>query len=186
MFRGLINDAKSAVGSLMVKYLARASVAVPFVVAFGFSTAAITLMLVDRFGVINACWTVAGGFALIGLVATFVMTTKEHEEEVAEKEAEKTDTAGIAIEVATQAAVQAPLALLGALLSTSLGPATVAGVAKIVARNIPLVVLLALISLLFWPAEPALETTDTDTPGLGGKPNGAHPPAANDFDRDAA
>ena len=35
MFRGLINDAKSAAGSLIAKYLARASVAVPFVVALG-------------------------------------------------------------------------------------------------------------------------------------------------------
>jgi hypothetical protein len=36
MFRGLINDAKSAVGNLVLKYVARASVAVPFGIAVGF------------------------------------------------------------------------------------------------------------------------------------------------------
>ena len=69
MFRGLINDAKSAAGSLVAKYLARASVAVPFIVAFGFATAAITVMLVERYGHVAAYWMVAGGFTLIGLVA---------------------------------------------------------------------------------------------------------------------
>jgi hypothetical protein len=63
MFRGLINDAKSTAGALVAKYLARASMAVPFVAALGFVTAAITLMLVERFGHIAAYWMVAGGFA---------------------------------------------------------------------------------------------------------------------------
>ena len=54
MFKGLINDAKSAAGSVIAKYLARASVVVPFVIAFGFATAALTLVLVERFGAITA------------------------------------------------------------------------------------------------------------------------------------
>ena len=86
MFRGLINDAKAAAGSLVGKYLVRASVAVPFIVAIGFAVAAITLMLVDRFGAINAYLMVAGGFTLIGLIAALVVTVKEQEEEVAESQ----------------------------------------------------------------------------------------------------
>jgi hypothetical protein len=54
MFRGLINDAKSAAGSVVAKYAARASVAVPFFIALGFATAAVTLMLVEQFGHRNA------------------------------------------------------------------------------------------------------------------------------------
>ena len=68
MFRGLINDAKSAAGSLIARYLARASVAVPFIVAIGFGVAAITLLLVERFGAINAYLMVAGGFTVIGFI----------------------------------------------------------------------------------------------------------------------
>ncbi len=48
MLRGLINDAKSAAGRVVAKYAVRASVAVPFVIALGFATAGITLMLVER------------------------------------------------------------------------------------------------------------------------------------------
>jgi uncharacterized membrane protein len=139
MFQGLINDAKTAVGSVVAKYLARASVAVPFVIAFGFATAAITFTLVERFGAIIGYWIVAGGFTLIGLIATLVVTVKEQEEEVAEKQAEATDTANVATDAAAQAAAQMPLALLGAVLSTPMGPSTLTGGAKLVARNIPLI-----------------------------------------------
>jgi uncharacterized membrane protein len=151
MFRGLINDAKSAAGSLVAKYLVRASVAVPFVVALGFSTAAITLMLIERFGAIAAYWMVAGGFTAIGLLATLVITVREHDEETTEKAAEQADTAEAATDATAQAAAQIPLALMGTVLSSPLGPGAVGGGLKAIARNLPLVVLAALIALLFWP-----------------------------------
>jgi hypothetical protein len=37
VFAGLINQAKSAASHLVLKYVARASVAVPFVIAVGFA-----------------------------------------------------------------------------------------------------------------------------------------------------
>jgi preprotein translocase subunit SecY len=76
MFRGVINDAKSAAGSLIAKYLARVSVAVPFLAALGFATAAIAAMLVERFGSVAGYWMVAGGFMLIGLVTALVVNTQ--------------------------------------------------------------------------------------------------------------
>jgi hypothetical protein len=190
MFRGLINDVKSAAGSLIVRYLARASVAAPFVIAAGFAIAAITYTLVARFGPIVACWLIAGGFTLIGLVAGVLVKVKEQEEEVAEKDAENADTAGVASEAATQAAMQAPLALVGALLSTSAGPQAIVGSAKVVLRNLPLVVLLALIALLFWPTEEAgagvPEDLDEGDAILRGEPNGAYPPTGNGFRHERA
>jgi hypothetical protein len=50
VFRGLISDAKAAAGAVIVKYVARASVAIPFLIAAGFATAALTVLLVDRYG----------------------------------------------------------------------------------------------------------------------------------------
>jgi uncharacterized membrane protein len=176
MFRGLINDAKSAAGSLIAKYLARASVAVPFVIALGFATAAITLMLVERFGAIAGYWVAAGGFTAIGLVATLAVSVKEQEKESVEKQAKESDTSAVASDAAAQAAAQAPLALLGALFSTPMGPGAVAGGARILAQNVPLVVFLGLVALLFWPSEPTSKPTDTDGPDLRARPNGAHPP----------
>ena len=92
MFAGLINQAKSAVSGLVLKYVARASVAVPFVIAAGFALAALTVMLVERFGHVTAYWLLAGGLAAIGIIAAIVVSVKEHEEEKAEQLAEHADT----------------------------------------------------------------------------------------------
>ena len=187
VFRGLINDAKSAAGAVVAKYAARASVAVPFLVAVGFATAAVTLMLVERFGAINAYWMVAGGFTALGLIAAFVVGMKEQEEEVADAQAEKADTAAVATDAAAQAAVQMPLALLGTLLTSPAGPVSAVGLARMVGRNLPLVILLVLIGLMFWPTEKATEETDVADDELPVRPNGAHPPSrAAGFEREAA
>lgn len=186
MFKGLINDAKTAAGALVAKYLARASVAVPFIAALGFATAAVTVMLVQHFGHVAAYWMVAAGFTLIGLVATLVVHVKEHEEEVAEKEAEAHDTAEVGTDAAAQAAVQLPIALLGAIFSSpAVGPGAAVGGIKLLGRNIPLVILLALIALLFWPTKPS-EAAAAEAEADLHRPNGMHPPAGGDAQREAA
>jgi hypothetical protein len=50
LFAGLINQAKHTVSSIALKYVARASVAVPFVIALGFVVAAVAAMLVRHMG----------------------------------------------------------------------------------------------------------------------------------------
>jgi hypothetical protein len=77
MFRGLINDAKSAAGTVVAKYAVRASTAVPFVIALGFATAGSTLMLVERFGHREAYVMIAAGFTAVGLLAVLVVRSKE-------------------------------------------------------------------------------------------------------------
>jgi len=181
VFRTLINDAKSAAGAVIGKYAIRASVAVPFVVAAGFGTAATTLVLVDRFGAVTAYSLMAAGFAALGLLAAAIVTVKEQEEVAEDTQAERTDTADVATDAAAQAAVQLPLALLGTLLTTPMGPGVAAGGAKMLLRNLPLVLLAAVIALLFWPstqkpdtvetAEPAEDAADID-PRTWQEPNG--------------
>jgi hypothetical protein len=179
MFRGLINDAKAAAGSLVGKYLMRVSVAVPFIVAIGFGIAATTVFLVDKLGSLYAYLTIGGAFTLIGLMAALVVSVKE-QEEAAETKVEATDTASVATDAAAQAAVQAPLALLGTLFATPAGPAMLAGGTKALARNIPLVVLLALIGMLFWPVDEKAQAEDA------AEANGAYPPVPNGLHRQAA
>ena len=183
MFRGVINDVKSAAGSMIAKYLARASVALPFLLALGFAIAAITSMLVERFGSIAGYWLVAGGLTLIGLLAALIVGVKEQEEEVAEKRAEASDTAEVGTDAAAQAAVQMPLAVLGALFSTPGGAPFAVGGAKMLVRNLPLVVLLVLISMLFWPSESAAADEEGSEFGM---PNGTRPPVGADMYREAA
>ena len=98
MFAGLINQVKSAASDLVLQYLARASVAVPFVIALGFALAAVTVMLVERFGQVIAYWMVAGGLAIIGVVAAAAVSVKEQEEEEAEQAAQVADTGDVVSE----------------------------------------------------------------------------------------
>ena len=85
VLQGLINNVKSAAGSIAGKYAARASVAVPFIVALGFATAGTTLMLVEQIGHRNAYFIVASGFAAIGLLGAFIVSTSEKDEVIAEE-----------------------------------------------------------------------------------------------------
>jgi len=177
VFAGLINQAKSAASHLVLKYVARASVAVPFVIAAGFAIAALTVMLIERFGHVMAYWLVAGGLALIGVIASIVVSVKEHEEEVAEQQAVKTDTQGVVTDATAQAVVQTPIALLGALMTMPGGAAGALSAARLLARNLPLALLLVMIGALFWPTKG--ESLDDELDAVR-KPNGSddHMPSA--------
>ena len=178
MFAGLINQAKSAASDLVLRYLARASVAVPFVIALGFALAAVTVMLVERFGQVTAYWLLAGGLAAIGAVAVMAVSVKEQEEEQAEQLAEQADTQEVVSEATAQAVVQTPIALLGALFSMPGGANSALSVARLLGRNFPLVLLLVIIGALFWPTDEVAPPDDeVDAPR---RPNGAddHVPSA--------
>ena len=169
MLAGLINKAKSAASNLVLKYVARASVAVPFVIAAGFALAAITVMLVERFGHVMAYWLVAGGLALIGVIASIVVSVKEHNVEIAEQQAEQTDTEEVVSDATAQALVQTPIALLGAIMTAPGGAAGALSAARLFGRNWPLALLLVMIGALFWPSndtEPLEDEFDA-----AGKPN---------------
>jgi hypothetical protein len=177
VFAGLINQAKSAASGLVLTYVARASVAIPFLVAGAFALAAITVMLVERFGQITAYWLVAGGLTAIGIAAAIAVSVKEQEEEKAEQLAEQADTGEVVTEAAAQAVMQTPIALLGALFSMPGGASSALSVARLLGRNFPLVLLLVMIGALFWPTNEASPSdADADAP----RPNGAddHMPSA--------
>jgi len=174
VFAGVINQAKSAASGLVLKYVARASVAVPFVIALGFALAAITVMLVERFGHVTGYWLVAGGLAAIGIIAAVTVSVKEHGEEVAEQHAEQSDTQEVIGEATAQAMVQAPLALLGAIFTMPGGATGALKVARVLGRNYPLVLLLVLIGALFFPTQSKADDAEAMAEQ---KPTGL-PPAA--------
>jgi putative Ca2+/H+ antiporter (TMEM165/GDT1 family) len=167
VFASLINQTKLAASHLVLRYVARVSVAVPFIIAAGFALAAITVMLIERFGHVMADWLVAGGLALIGVIAFVVVAVKEHDEEASEQQAAKADAEEVVSEAAVQALVQTPIALLGDLMTVPGGAAGALSVARLLGRNWPLVLLLVLIGAMSWPTE---ESAGED--GVGRKPNG--------------
>ena len=173
MFAGLIQHAREAASHLLLRYVARASVAVPFIVALGFAIAAIAVMLVDRFGHVTAYWIMAAGLAALGVMAGIVVSVKEHEEQVAEEKAEQMDTQEVLSDATAQALVQAPVALLGALLTTPGGATSAFRVARLLGRNLPLVLLLVLIGALLWPTGSA-QNEEAET-GDAAAANDPHP-----------
>jgi hypothetical protein len=92
----------------------------------------------------------AGGLAVIGVIASIVVSVKEHEEEVVEQQAAKTDTEVLVSDATAQVLAQTPIDLLGALLTM---PGGALSAVRLLARNLPLVVLLVLIGALFWPTK---------------------------------
>ena len=85
-----------------------------------------------------------------------------------------------------QAATQAPLALLGALLSSPLGPNALAGGAKMALRNIPLVVLLVALGFLLWPAGSSPGADEVGVTGDGEEAQPSLEPMPNGLHREAA
>ena len=173
MFKGLINDVKAAAASFVGTYLARVSVAVPFLVALGFATAAIALELTERFGARNALWMLAGGFCAIGLLAAFAVTMKEQQEEMQAAEEQQRSEGGIGemtSAAASEAATQLPAALLSAFMQNPSSLSSLSGlpVARTVSRHMPLLLLLLLVGLLLWPTEQKEEAA---------APEGEQPPA---------
>jgi len=171
LFAGLINDAKAAVSHLVLRYVARASVAIPFVLALGFTVAAIAVMLVERFGHVTGYWIMAAGLAAIGIGAAIAVSVKEHEEEAADQKAEQADTGEVVSDATAEAMVQAPLALLGALFSAPGGAAGAFKIARVLGRNFPLVLLLVMIGALFWPTD----RQDSEVGGAEARPDGFRP-----------
>jgi hypothetical protein len=164
VFAGLLREAKAAASGLLLKYVARASVAVPFAIALGFALAATTVMLVQSFGQVTAYWIMAAGLAVVGLIAAAAVSMKEEQEEKAEELAEQADTQEVVSEATTQALGQAPFALLGALASAPGGATTLLPVLRLLARNLPLVLLLVMIGALFWPTGAQSQTPDVQEP----------------------
>ena len=69
MSKEFLGEAKSAVTTVAHKFAVRVLLAVPFLLAVGFATAALTLMLVERFGPTSAYLSVVGVFCGLGLLA---------------------------------------------------------------------------------------------------------------------
>jgi len=115
---------------------------------------------------------------LIGVVASIVVSIKEHGEEVAEQQAAKTDTEELVSDATAEALVQTPIALLGALMTVPGGTSGALGAARVLGRNWPLVLLLVMIGTLFWPTTNGYPLEEE--PDSARKPNGSddHMPSA--------
>src|SRR5262249_35769500 len=97
---------------------------------------------------------------------------KEYEEEAAEQKAEETDTHEVVSDATAQAALQAPIALLSAAFATPGGARSALQIARVLGRNLPLVLLLVMIAALMWPTGQG-ESAEAGPDDVARKPNGS-------------
>lgn len=69
MFGSLIRKAQVTVDNAIGQLVNRVVIAVPFLVAAGFATAALSIWLTDRYGAQTSNLIMAAGFGVIGLIA---------------------------------------------------------------------------------------------------------------------
>jgi len=147
MFDRLFRRAERKIDSVVAKYVRRVIVAVPLLIAAAFATAAISVKVVDIYGPADGYAIMAGGFAaLAAVVAIFAFasaarTPVEEAEASAASESEKEKAR------ADDEQPLVPPELLSVLAAAA--PAAIPGVARAAARNLPLLVALAIIGYLF-------------------------------------
>lgn len=151
MFQSLVNRAQRSVDSLVSKYVARAAVAVPFIVAMGFGTAAASVKLTAEYGSMTAYTILAVAFSAIGLVAAVAIALSSSQP-AATADAGAQQTAAAASEQASDAREPSfpidPATVLSML--ATVGPALTPPLLRLLARNLPLVMGLAVLAYLLF------------------------------------
>jgi uncharacterized membrane protein HdeD (DUF308 family) len=161
VFRKILNYISSGATSVAAKYALRASVAIPFLLAFGFGIAGVAVLAIDAFGYRDGYFLLAAGFGAIGVIAAFAVWLKERRE----TPGGTAHTDAGSFDAVASSTVKTAKRIPGALArGTSEAPSNLRSIADLASRNWPLVVLAGIALLL-----------------LGGSPrqNRHHPPPYN-------
>jgi hypothetical protein len=149
VFQEIVNRAQRSVDSLVSKYVTRMIVAIPFLIAVGFATAAATTKLANAYGTEIAYLTLAAGFAIVGLLAAASIAVAK--EGNPSDQAASEESASIAASATQSDSDTLPgnLELLLPLLGT-VGPIALPMAARVLFKNLPVILAAAvLIYLLF-------------------------------------
>ena len=148
MFQGLLKRAERSIDSVVSKFVDRALVTAPLIVAGGFATAALTVKLVELYGHVTAYALMAALFAVVGLVTLVVVGSGN----VASAPSEAAGSEPEPAAADASAPGEAPDMGLSGLLTpevrsllTSSAPIALPGIARGVKNNLPLLLFLALV-----------------------------------------
>jgi hypothetical protein len=147
MFQGLLMRAERSIDQVVAKYMGRAMVAVPLLVAGGFATAALTVKLVELYGSVPAYGVMAALFGVIGLFTMAIVNVGPNH--VAEAPAADAETAASA-EQPQEASTDAGDFLTPELraLFASAAPMALPPVVRGIGKNLPLILFLALVGFI--------------------------------------
>lgn len=174
MFDRLFRRAERKIDSVVAKYVRRVIVAVPLLIAALFATAAISVKVVELFGPVNGYAIMAGGFTgIAALVALFAYASGDRTPVEEAEAAAKSDTEKEKVKDGDESPLVPPELLS---IITAAAPMALPGVARTAARNLPLLVALAIIGYLF-TRYTGRSPTPTDTGETAPPPNSGDEPA---------
>lgn len=142
MFGSLFRRAQATVDNAIGQIVNRAIVAIPFLVAAGFGTAALALRLNRELGPETASLVLAAGFSVVGLLTALIVYSRP------EKAAVAVEEPGPDVATSEAATGQEPgiadidRELIMAALTTA-APMAIPGVLRVLGRNLPLVAAVA-------------------------------------------
>lgn len=143
MLQSLFRRAEATVDNAIASVLMRALVAIPFLVAAGFCTAALAIYAYDNLGVAAGNLLVAGIFCLVGLVVAAIVAVRLRSSSQQSSDA----SAGASV---SRDAGEGPKPLLDqidrdvvAAMVTAVGPVALPFVLRSVMRNLPLLAAVA-------------------------------------------
>ena len=141
MLGSLFRRAQATVDSAIEQVVNRAIVAIPFLIAAGFGTAALSMRLNREFGAETGSLILAGGFLVLGIfTALFVYARSDSPAEAAADAAESAERT--AEEAADPAMANVDRELLMAALTTA-APIALPGLLRALVRNLPIVAAIA-------------------------------------------
>jgi len=141
MLGSLFRRAQATVDNAIDNVVNRALVAIPFLIAAGFGTAALSMRLNREFGAETGSLMLAGGFILVGAVVALIVNMRAAKP--TEAVAEAADTAERAAEDAADPGLaNVDRELLMAALTTA-APIALPGLLRALLRNLPIVAAVA-------------------------------------------
>jgi len=143
MFGFLFRRAQATVDRAVDSIVHRIIIAIPFLIAGGFGTAALALRLDREYGSETASLIMAGGFAVLGLIVALVLRSRSQtpaEADAVTDEAPAQASATASAEGPDLSSTDRDL-IMAAL--TSAAPIAIPAVVRTIGRNLPLVAAVA-------------------------------------------
>lgn len=149
MFQSLFKRAERSIDEAVARAAIRALVAVPFLIAAGFATAALTVKLVETYGAITGYGLMAALFGVVGLIALAIVGLNSRSAPADEPSEPKSAAEGAEpTEDDTSPDIGDLLTPEVRALLTSAMPVAVPGLLRGVGRNLPLIFVLAVVAFV--------------------------------------
>lgn len=143
MLQSLFRRAEATVDNAIASMLARALVAIPFLVAAGFGTAALAIYAYDNLGVAAGNLLLAALFSVVGLVCVAFVAMRARSPSLAGSETEDGEPKAGAEEAGEKPLLDSIDRDVMTAMLTAVGPVAVPLVLRSVVRNLPLIAAVA-------------------------------------------